>query len=367
MFEEKLNVDNAWDWFRLILLTDVDWQLSWLEQTILYGVTIDKHWHKIDTGHQVTVFDLVDTVEGGMRQATRDVIIHLRDIYEILFLRKDVQMALDIINDLEEEKEWMQLNIVLSAYVLGPLQTAKPLLHYVVLMERYDLVRGLLAAATSLHNEFKSNSFLSGWMNMQDEIGQTVLHIAVIQKRESWAKWFVSNHANPLIMDRYNKTPFHYAGSLSYYEIFWDKVNASPILNDLLILNKDNTEIFKWLLEKGADPNLSNVFANAINMPDHFKMLTYYGGDPSCICPDESWDSDSIRDWLICGGGKCDLYSKLAFEHLHDFKSAEWICMLISLYHGLEDQAVKYAKVCSMDDFTKYYVLIKTLKAKQNL
>ena len=69
--------------------------MRWLEKTILHGVTIDKQWTKLDTGHQVTVFDLVDNVEGGIREETREVIKHLRDIYQILFLRKDVQLALD--------------------------------------------------------------------------------------------------------------------------------------------------------------------------------------------------------------------------------------------------------------------------------
>ena len=85
LFDEKLNIENAWEWFRLILLIDVEWQMRWLEKTILHGVTIDKQWTKLDTGHQVTVFDLIDNVEGGIRDETREVIKHLRDIYHILF------------------------------------------------------------------------------------------------------------------------------------------------------------------------------------------------------------------------------------------------------------------------------------------
>ena len=59
-----------WQWFQMILMTDVPWQLDWLEKCILRGVTIDKTWRALDTGHQVTIFDLVSTVEGGIRQET---------------------------------------------------------------------------------------------------------------------------------------------------------------------------------------------------------------------------------------------------------------------------------------------------------
>lgn len=365
LFEEKLTVDNAWEWFRLLLLVDVKWQLQWLEKTILHGVTIDKQWTKLDTGHQVTVFDLVDNVEGGIRDETREVIKHLRDIYQILFLRKDVQLALDIINELEEEKQWIQLNMVLSAYVIGPLQTPKPLLHYVVLMERYDLVRGLLSAATTLHNEFKSDTFLKGWMNMKDDMGRTVLHITAKQNRESWSKWFVSNHANPLERDDNNKTPFHYALKLPYVDIFWGKIEKDEeLLNELIQEGCKDSDTLNWLLINGADPNYKKAFYQAYNYREHMFILTLHGGDPSIIKPTADWSLDAIREWILCGGGGVSNYSELVVKTLAKTKSSEWICMLMALQYNMIDNAVQWCNSCDRDEISTYFNTIMNIKAQ---
>ena len=359
LFDEKLNIENAWEWFRLILLIDVEWQMRWLEKTILHGVTIDKQWTKLDTGHQVTVFDLIDNVEGGIRDETREVIKHLRDIYHILFLRKDVQLALDIINELEEEKQWIKLNMVLSAYVIGPLQTPKPLLHYVVLMERYDLVRGLLAAATTLHKEFESDTFLTGWMNMKDDTGRTVLHITAQQKRESWAKWFVSNHANPLERDDNNKTPFHYALRLPYIDIFWGKIEKNvDLLNELIQEDCDDQNTLIWLLEHGANPNQIKAFDKAYKTEGNMAILTKYGGDPSIIHPTDEWSSCSVMEWLLCGGGEIKNYSELIIKTLSTEKSSQWICMILSLYYGMIDNAVKWCDLCEENEINDYFDII---------
>ena len=75
-FERRLetNADEIWKWFQLVCLTDVPWQIQWLEKVILKGVAIDRCWTQLGTGHQVTVFDLIETVEGGIRKETRDII-----------------------------------------------------------------------------------------------------------------------------------------------------------------------------------------------------------------------------------------------------------------------------------------------------
>lgn len=369
LFEEKLTVTNAWEWFRLILLIDVDWQLKWLEKTILHGVAIDKQWTKLDTGHQVTVFDLIDNVEGGIRDETRDVIKNLRDIYQILFLRKDVQLALDIINEFEEEKKWIQLNMILSSYVMGPLQTIKPLLHYVVLMERYDLVRGLLAAATTLHNEFDSETFLDGWMNMKDDMGRTVLHITAKQKRESWAKWFVSNYANPLERDDFNKTPFHYALKLPYVEIFWGKIqneenNHVCLLNELIQEKYEDKETLIWLLNNGANPNEKDAFKTSYMFDGHMTILTQNGGDPSTISPDVDWTLPSIKEWILCGGGGVENYSELVIKTLAESKSSQWICMLLALHCNMEKLAFKWCNLCKQTELTIYFDTILRIRAQ---
>jgi ankyrin repeat protein len=352
LFEEKLNAENAWDWFRLILLIDVEWQLEWLEKTILYGVCIDKHWHKMDSGHRVTIFDLVDKIEGGIRNETRDVILHLRDIYEILFLRKDVQTYLDILNELEEDGKWIQLNIILSTYVLGPMQSPKPLLHYVVLMERYDLVRGLLSAASSLHKEFKSQTFLYGWINMKDDHGSTVLHIVAKQRRESWAKWFISNLADPLEKDDNGLTPFHYVIEKPYLEIFWSKVKNknTDLLNDLM-KSCDNLKALEWLVKHGASPY---IHPNAHHNVGAMSLMVQYGGDPNVITPKHDWSSESIKEWILCGGGNVENYSELVIKHFY-YKPPEWICLFLALHYNEHAIAFQWAKSLSDSDLRLYF------------
>ena len=73
---------------------------------------------------------------------------------------------------------------MLSCYVCGALTSAKPILHYLVTMERYDMVRAMLSSATELHTEFNSDTFLPGWINMKDDEGRTILHITAQQKNE---------------------------------------------------------------------------------------------------------------------------------------------------------------------------------------
>ena len=165
LFKNKLTSNNGWDWFRLILMTEVDWQLEWLEIVVLKGVPIDKAWKVLDTGHHVSIFDLIEQCDGGICSDTKALLQRLSIIYRILFLRQDIQPALDILEELSEHKNWISLNIVLSCYVCGPLSTPKPMLHYLVSMERYDLVRAMLTSATELHTEFDSETFLPGWIN----------------------------------------------------------------------------------------------------------------------------------------------------------------------------------------------------------
>ena len=277
LFTEKIGRDPEvdWQWFQMILMTDVPWQLDWLEKCILRGVTIDKTWRALDTGHQVTIFDLVTTVEGGIRQETRDILIKIRKIYEILFMRQDVQPALDYLNDLEEGKHWLQLNTILSSYVLGPLNEPKPLLHYVVLMERYDLVRGLLTSATAVQQEYKETDFLKGWINMTDDYGRTILHITAMQRRESWAKWFIANSANPALRDSDNKTAFHYAPGIAYLQLFWDKLEdkSTDLLTEILEQGVTDLPSLRWLLDNGANPNSEKAFVTASKTPGFISIL----------------------------------------------------------------------------------------------
>lgn len=340
LFEKKLSSDNAWDWFRLILMTKVEWQLEWLEIVVLKGVPIDKAWKICDTGHHVSIFDLVDQCEGGICNDTKALLQRLSTIYKIIFLRQDIQPALDILEELVENKNWISLNIVLSCYVCGPLSSGKPMLHFLVTMERYDMVRAMLSSATELHNEFNSDTFLPGWINMKDDEGMTVLHITAQQRRDSWVKWFLDNHADTLIKDVYGKTPFNYVTEKKNYELFWNHCPSKPtkMLNDLLC-EVENVDALEWLLKNGANPNAPGAFETASRNKGFITLLVSNGGDPSTIYPSSNWSEDIIVEWLLNGGIGGENYSKFAVKYLIANKSAEWVCFLISLYHGCEEEA----------------------------
>jgi len=366
MFKEKLSEDNAWNWFQHILLTDVPHQINWLEKVILKGVPIDKPWTALDTGHQVTIFDLIETVEGGIRPETRFIFSKIRTIYEILFMRKDVQEALDIIGDLEENRNWLQLNMILSTYIEGPMLEAKPLMHYLVLMGRYDMVRGLLTSAQALNTEFKSSTYLQGWINMTDEEGSTVLHITAKQRRESWAKWFVGNSADPMIRDVYNKTPFHYAPCKKYLELFWDKIDekeSKELLNELLIQGLEDGPTLRWVLEKGANPNTKGAFKTASKKVGMISILVRFGGDPTLITPSEDWDADVIREWLQCGGSGGMRYAEYCVKYLAGIKTGKWICFLISLHNGFIREATAWWLACDETDRENFHQVVKSIEA----
>lgn len=364
LFTEKIGGDSEvdWRWFQMILMTDVPWQLDWLEKCILRGVTIDKTWRALDTGHQVTIFDLVSTVEGGIRQETRDILIKIRKIYEILFMRQDVQPALDYLNDLEEGKHWLQLNTILSSYVLGPLNEPKPLLHYVVLMERYDLVRGLLTSATALQTEYKESQFLKGWINMTDDDGRTILHITAIQRRESWAKWFIANSANPALRDSDNKTAFHYAPDIKYLQLFWDKMEekSTDLLTEILEQGVTDVEALRWLLDNGANPNSEKAFLSASNNKGFISILVEAGGDPTVFRPRDN--AGVMAEWLSVGGSGGTNYEEMVVKHLTGRKSARWICFLISLQNGFLEQAKGWWEACEEEQRNRYAALIGNIK-----
>ena len=249
--------------------------------------------------------------------------------------------------------------------MFGPLSNGKPMLHFLVTMERYDMVRAMLSSATELHNEFNSDTFLPGWINMKDDEGRTVLHITAQQRRDSWVKWFLDNHADTLIKDVYGKTPFNYVTEKKYYELFWDHCPSKPtkMLNDLLS-EVENVQALEWLLENGANPNASGAFETASRNKGFIQLLVKYGGDPSTIYPSSKWSEDIIVEWLLNGGIGGENYSKFAVKYLISSNSSEWVCFLISLYHGcVEEAAVLYGNI---DESTRnnFEKIIKSIKAK---
>lgn len=368
LFKNKLTSDNGWDWFRLILMSEVDWQLEWLEIVVLKGVPIDKAWKVLDTGHHVSIFDLIEQCDGGICSDTKALLQRMSIIYRILFLRQDIQPALDILEELSEHKNWISLNIVLSCYVCGPLSTPKPMLHYLVSMERYDLVRAMLTSATELHTEFDSDTFLPGWINMKDDEGMTVLHITTQQKRESWVKWFLDNHADVLVKDVYGRTPFNYVTEKKYFELFWNKCESKPteLLNELLN-SVENVEALEWLLKTGANPNSPGAFKTAAKYPGFIPLLVRYGGDPSTVIPGGGWNDKVIVEWLLNGGIGSEQYSKFCIKYLSGFKSCEFICFLISLYHSCSEETLLLYKNIKEDERATFDNIILNIKPRTKI
>lgn len=368
LFKEKLTSANGWNWFRLILMIDVEHQMEWLEIVLLKGVPIDKPWKILSSGHQITIFDLIDQVQGGIRQETRNIIEKIKCIYQILFLRQDVQPALDILNDLEETEDWMALNFVLSCYIIGPMKEPKPMLHYIVSMERYDLVRGMLHSATELHHKFDSETFLPGWINMKDNEGRTVLHITAKQQKISWVKWFVSNYANPLIKDVYDKTAFNYAPKLEYLQLFWEKCEDKPthVLNNLLVQGVKDVETLEWVLQNGANPNTEGAFQTASKYPGYIQKLVEYGGDPTVVYPNNDWDKDVIFEWICNGGSGSPNYVDMCLKHATGKKSAEWICFLISMHNKDGEVALFWWTHCNEQNKINYIEMIENIIPKSS-
>ena len=367
VFLEHLTEKNAWNWFRTILMVDFSQQLQWVEKTILKGVAIDDTWHKIDNGHQVTVFDVLHSTVGGIREETRQTLGYIQNIYTILFLRKEVQPALDILIDLEEEKYWIRLNVILSTHVLGPLQNTRPLLHYAVLMERYDLVRGLLNSATALQREFNSDTFLKGWMNMIDEEGRTVLHLTAIQKRESWSKWFVSNEADTSLLDIYGKSASHYAPIYPYISTFHTNTRSGvKILNDILLNGVSDLDTLKFILKSGGRVYESNVLIKYLKHPLCYAELMQKGTDPCLIQPDNTWTTGEIKMWLKSNGVCNEGYESLLMEHCDD-KSAVWICFLCCLKYRLINKASVWWNLSTVEEQEEFVCKINNIESKTDL
>ena len=150
-FINHINAGNNWMWFRVLMLSKVTFQLEWLEEIVKTGLPIDKSWVKMDTGQEITIFDINDSIEGGFEEKTKNLISDIYIIYEVLFLKKPVQTVIDIITEYCDEQRWPELTIILMSHIYGPLNKIYPLFHYTVLLERYDILRSLLTAATTLH------------------------------------------------------------------------------------------------------------------------------------------------------------------------------------------------------------------------
>lgn len=195
---------------------------------------------------------------------------------------------------------------------------------------------------------------------MTDDDGRTILHITAMQRRESWAKWFIANSANPSLRDSDNKTAFHYAPDIKYLQLFWDKLEekSTDLLTEILELGVTDVATLRWLLENGANPNSEKAFVTASATSGFISILVEYGGDPTVFLPRE----ESMAEWLSIGGSGGTNYEEMVVKHLTGRKSARWICFLISLQNGFLEQAKGWWQACDEDQRNQYQQLITNIE-----
>ena len=132
---------------------------------------------------------------------------------ETLFLKKQVQPIIDIFTDYSEEQKWTELTILLMTHVYGPMNEVYPIFHYMVLMDRYDILRVFLNGATTLHKtiikKHANVNFQRSWVNLRGHDGSSILHLVCKQNKPTWINYFLSVDANPQLLNFDEMTPFH--------------------------------------------------------------------------------------------------------------------------------------------------------------
>jgi hypothetical protein len=297
-FKNHINAGNNWMWFRVLMLSKVTFQLEWLEEIVKTGLPIDRSWVKMDTGQEITIFDINDSIEGGFEEKTKNLISDIFIIYEALFLKKPVQTVIDIITDYCEEQRWSELTIILMSHVYGPLNKIYPLFHYTVLLERYDILRALLTAATTLHKvihkKHETINFQKSWVNLRGNDGGSILHLICEKNKPTWISYFLSIDANPLLTDFNGSTPFHVNTSQNKITILYNTLDVNEQDNwklkymhyfMLYAIQKNDPTLLNWLLEKGGDPNTEDLVLICLKNEYNkcLKVLLDFGADPNFI------------------------------------------------------------------------------------
>lgn len=108
--------------------------------------------------------------------------------------------------------------------------------------------------------------------NLQDKKGRTLLHIAIKKKRESLAKFLLSEKA--IIKDSQKNTPFHLAAEVGLTKIIddliengWDMNTQNKEGNTPLMIaskNDNNTSFASMLIDKGCGVDLKDQEGNTV-------------------------------------------------------------------------------------------------------
>ena len=343
-FINHLNAANNWNWFRILMLSKISFKMEWLEEIIKTGLPIDKPWIAMDTGKQITIFDINDTIDGGFNENVKHLFEDIFIVYETLFLKKQIQPIIDIFTDYSEDNKWSELTILLMTHVYGPLNEIRPLYHYMVLMDRYDILRVFLTGATTLHKAIKKKhtniNFQKSWVNLRGHGGGTILHMVCGQNKPTWINYFLSVDADPLIKDFDDMTPFHiktnetkisslYNSLNGEMQQRWNENNMHYFL--LYAIQKDDHKLLDWLLVKGGDPNTDDLVLICLknDYVDCLKVLIKHGADPNHI---KSINISLVETYIHLDSGGV-LFKNNIIGLLHGKYNPTELCIISTIYN----------------------------------
>lgn len=380
-FINHLTAANNWEWFRILMLCPPSsFKIEWLEEIVKTGLPLDKTWIKMDTGKQTTVFDLHDIVEGGIEDNLSKLFEDIYQIYETLFLKQQVQPVIDIFTDYIEDNKWSELTIILMSHVLGPLNKTCPLFHYMVLMNRYDILRAFLNGATTLHKEIvkkhKNINFQKSWVNLKNHDGSSILHLVCEQNKSTWISYFLSVDADPLLEDFNKLTPFHVQTNQNKCSMLfnslerenkdrWKSENMTYFL--IYATQKNDTELLRWLLSIGGNPNTSDLVSICIknDYEECLSVLMEYGADPNEIDLPKNIGLIESKIHVESGGL---LFSNNIIGLLHDKYTPIELCIISTLYNQVLNIQIKEKIIQQYLDSMETKNLIKTfLNQKLNI
>jgi len=116
---------------------------------------------------------------------------------------------------------------------------------------------------------FKKTISIPGLINFKDKDQRTILFYAIIEDKYLFFEYLLKNKAFVNIVDRHGYSPLHYAineyrkqmlmelidkgANIEMYDSYGNNVLARAVLT-----SKGRKGIIKYLLDKGANPNIPN-------------------------------------------------------------------------------------------------------------
>ena len=212
-------------------------------------------------------------------------------------------------------------------------------------MNRYDILRAFLNGATTLHKEImkkhKEINFQKSWVNLKNHDGSCILHLVCEQNKTTWISYFLSVDANPLLEDFNKLTPFHVQTNKNKCSMLfnslerehqdkWKLENMTYFL--IYATQKNDSELLKWLLSIGGDPNTCDLVSICIKN-DYDKCLSVlmdYGADPNEIDLPKNIGLIESKVHVESGGL---LFSNNIIGLLHNKYNPTELCIISTLYN----------------------------------